>query len=108
MNLLSKISELGNIQSEIQSKKKEIEEYEKKLWQIKNREKKLRKMISNEERRMRTHRLIERGAILESFIGNANELSNEEIKNILMVAFQNERVEEKIKSIKESRLIKDD
>ena len=32
-------------------------------------------MASIEERKKRTHRLIERGAILESFIEDASELS---------------------------------
>ena len=36
--------------------------------EVKNQEKKLKKMASLEERKKRTHRLIERGAILESFI----------------------------------------
>ncbi|ERJ21323.1 hypothetical protein UNSW3_1773 [Campylobacter concisus UNSW3] len=34
------------------------------------------------------HRLIERGAILESLIEGASEKSNEEIKAILQRAFQ--------------------
>ena len=46
----------------------EKEKYEKQLSQLKNQEKKLKKMASLEERKKRTHRLIERGAILESFI----------------------------------------
>ena len=49
-------------------KKEEKEKYEKQLSQLKNQEKKLKKMASLEERKKRTHRLIERGAILESFI----------------------------------------
>lgn len=39
----------------------------KKLEQLKNREKKLRRITSNQERKRRTHLLIERGAMLESF-----------------------------------------
>ena len=34
------------------------------------------------------HRLIEHGAILESFIEGASEKSNEEIKDILQKVFQ--------------------
>ncbi|BBM56645.1 hypothetical protein JMUB4039_0623 [Leptotrichia trevisanii] len=40
-------------------------------------------MASIEGRKKRTHRLIERGAILESFIDRASEKSNEEIKEII-------------------------
>ncbi|WP_455906129.1 DUF3847 domain-containing protein [Fusobacterium polymorphum] len=48
----------------------------------------MRKRVSLEERKKRNHRLIERGAILESFIEGASEKSNEEIKAILQRAFQ--------------------
>ena len=59
-----------------------------KLSQLKNQEKKIRKQTSLEERKKRNHRLIERGAILESLIEGASEKSNEEIKAILQRAFQ--------------------
>ena len=45
-------------------------------------------MASITERKKRNHRLIERGAILESLIEGASEKSNEEIKAILQRAFQ--------------------
>lgn len=61
-------TELEKVKAEIESKKEEKEKYEKQLSQLKNQEKKLKKMASLEERKKRTHRLIERGAILESFI----------------------------------------
>ncbi|MGF7405121.1 DUF3847 domain-containing protein [Campylobacter concisus] len=48
----------------------------------------MRKQTSLEERKKRNHRLIERGAILESLIEGASEKSNEEIKAILQRAFQ--------------------
>ena len=55
--------------------------------QLENREKKLKRIASKEERNKRTKRLIERGAILESFIENADEYSNKEIKEILEKLF---------------------
>ena len=61
-------TELEKVKAEIESKKEEKEKYEKQLSLLKNQEKKLKKMASLEERKKRTHRLIERGAILESFI----------------------------------------
>lgn len=42
----------------------------------------------DEQRRSRTHRLIERGAILESFIPNAADMDNEQIKSILSAVFK--------------------
>jgi hypothetical protein len=45
-------------------------------------------MASIEGGKKRTHRLIERGAILESLIEGASEKGNEEIKEILQRAFR--------------------
>lgn len=81
-------TELENVKAEIESKQEEKEKYEKKLAQLKNQEKKLKRMASIAERKKRNHRLIERGAILESFIEGASEKTNEEIKDILQKAFR--------------------
>ena len=51
--------------------------------QIKNEEKLLIQKHKTEERKVRTRRLIERGAILESLIENATELTNDQITTIL-------------------------
>ena len=85
---MSKKNELPKVKSEIKMKENELEKYEKKLVQLKNQEKKIRKQASFEERKKRNHRLIERGAILESFIEGASDKTNEEIKDILQKAFQ--------------------
>ncbi|WP_207737094.1 DUF3847 domain-containing protein [Roseburia faecis] len=71
MIFMNNKTELEKVKAEIESKKEEKEKYEKQLSQLKNQEKKLKKMASLEERKKRTHRLIERGAILESFIEGA-------------------------------------
>ena len=76
------------MKAEIESKEEEKEKYKKKLSQLKNQEKKLKRMASIAERKKRNHRLIERGAILESFIDGASEKTNEEIKDILQKAFR--------------------
>ena len=68
MIFMNNKTELEKVKAEIESKKEEKEKYEKQLSQLKNQEKKLKKMASLEESKKRTHRLIERGAILESFI----------------------------------------
>lgn len=66
-----------------------------KLIQLKNQGKKLEKTASIKERKKRTHRLIERGAILESFIEDASELSGSEIKAILEKVFSKNKDEGK-------------
>ena len=81
-------TELQKVKSEIELKENELEKYEKKVMQLKNQEKKIIKRASLEERKKRNHRLIERGAILESFIKGASEKSNQEIKAILQRTFQ--------------------
>lgn len=81
-------TELEKVKAEIESKQEEKEKYENKLAQLRNREKELKKMASLKERKKRNHRLIERGAILESFIEGANDKTNEEIKDILQKAFR--------------------
>lgn len=81
-------TELQKVKAEIESKQEQKETYEKKLVQLQNREKQLKKMASIKERKKRNHRLIERGAILESFVEGASDKSNEEIKNILQKLFQ--------------------
>ena len=87
MDMKNNRTELQKVKSEIELKENELEKYEKKLVQLKNQEKKIRKRASLEERKKRNHRLIERGAILESFIPNAQGYSNQEIKNILQELF---------------------
>ena len=81
-------TELQKVKAEIESKQEEKEKYEKKLAQLQNRKKELKKMASLKDIKKRNHRLIERGAILESFIEGASDKTNEEIKDILQKAFQ--------------------
>ena len=88
MDMKDNRTELQKVKSEIELKENELEKYEKKLVQLKNQEKKIRKQASLEVRKKRNHRLIERGAILESFIEGASRKSNQEIKAILQRIFQ--------------------
>ena len=55
------------------------EQYENHLKQLLSTQKEL-------ERKARTHRLIERGLLVESMIDGAADLTNEQIKSILTVA----------------------
>ena len=91
MDMKDNRTELQKVKSEIELKENELEKYEKKLVQLKNQEKKIRKQARLEERKKRNHRLIERGAILESFIEGASEKSNEEINDILQKHFEEDK-----------------
>ncbi len=64
----------------------EIEVGKKKIRQLENREKMLRQKLSKEERRTRSHRLIVRGAIFESIVPEAKDMTDEEAAVLLWLA----------------------
>lgn len=80
---------LNQVKDEIENLLDEKEKCELELEQLKNQEKKIKRQISQRERKKRTKRLIERGAILESYIEGAEEKSNKEIIEILDKVFLN-------------------
>ena len=72
----------------------EIEDGKKKIRQFENREKMLRQKLSKEERRTRSHRLIVRGAVFESIVPEANDMTGEEAAALLRLALTSEPVRE--------------
>ena len=66
-----------------QPPKEERQEVLKEIRQLENRKKILENKQRNEERRVRTRRLIERGAILEGIFPLASSLSGAEVKAFL-------------------------
>ena len=77
------MKKLEQIRQESKEIKDKIDDTEERLRQLKNQEKKILKQDIVKRRKERTHRLITRGAILESLIENAEELTDEEIKILL-------------------------
>ena len=75
----------------------EIEDRKKKIRQFENREKMLRQKLSKEERRTRSHRLIVRGAVFESIVPEAKNMSDEEAATLLGLALTSEPVREYLK-----------
>ena len=69
--------------------------------QLTNKKKRLILEQKQAERKKRTKRLIERGAILESVIGNAEELSNKQLQTLLIEIFSSESVRAKVKNFRE-------
>ena len=69
--------------------KAELDRLTKKEMQDKHKLDMLKNRYKEEKRRSRNHRLIERGAILESFIPNVESYTNEQIKHIIKIAFGN-------------------
>ena len=64
----------------------ELEAAQKQLRQYQNREKMLKRKLSVEERRIRTHRLCARGGYLESIVPELIAMTDEEAKDYLYYA----------------------
>lgn len=79
----------------------QIAKAEEQIKQLNNKKKRLISEQKQAERKKRTKRLIERGAILESIIGNAEELSNEQLQTLLIEIFSSEFAKGKIKNFRE-------
>ena len=80
----------------------EIEDGKKKIRQLENREKMLRQKLSKEERRIRSHRLIVRGAVFESIVPEAKNMTDEEAAARLRLALTSEPAREYLKKRAES------
>jgi len=65
------------------NKTEKIVGIENRIEQLQNQKKQLIQKQKSAERKARTKRLIERGAILESLIDGAEELTNDQITHIL-------------------------
>lgn len=74
-----------------------IEDGQKKIRQFENREKMLRQKLSREERRERNHRLIVRGAVFESIVPEAKDMTDEETAALLRLALTSEPAREYLK-----------
>ena len=72
------------ITTQAKQKKDGREEVLKEIRQLENRQKILENKQRNEERKARTRRLIERGAILEGIFPLASNLSGAEVKAFLI------------------------
>ena len=81
----------------------EIEDGKKKIQQFENREKMLRQKLSKEERRTRSHRLIVRGAVFESVVPEAKNMTDEEAAALLRLALTSEPAREFLKKTSRKR-----
>ena len=96
------MKKLDQIRQESKEIKDKINYTEERLRQLKNQEKKILKQDIIKRRKERTHRLITRGAILESLIENAEELTDEEIKILLEEATKTKEFKETLKIMREN------
>lgn len=80
----------------------QIKKTEEQIAQLTNKKKRLMSEQKKEERKKRTKRLIERGAILESVIGNAEDFTNEQIQTLLIEIFSADFVRAKVEKLRQS------
>ncbi len=82
----------------------QIEMQKLRLDQCRNRSKvrnqREKKYLAEKDRKERTHRLIERGAILESFIDDPTDFSNEDIKAIVAKALNTDHMQRYIAELR--------
>lgn len=78
----------------------QIAKVNEQIKQLNNKKKTLLSKQNEEKRKQRAHRLIERGAILEKAIGNAETLSNEQIQAFLIDVFSSESARAKIENLR--------
>lgn len=76
-----------------------IAKAEEEIRQLQNKKRRLLNQKKNEERKARTHRLIERGAILESLLERPEQYENEQIKELLEVALRSAQAREHLGKI---------
>ena len=81
----------------------QIAKAEEEIRQLQNRRRKLLNQKKDEERKARTHRLIERGAILESLLEEPEQYTNEQIKHVLETVLRTPQAQEFLRRIKAQR-----
>ena len=86
----------------IESVTEQIAKIENGIRQGENKIKRLEQKNHQQERSDRTRRLIQRGAILESFVPNAVHFSNEQIKTLLEYALGTDTAKEIISDYAEA------
>lgn len=80
----------------------EQEKTEKRIHYLENEGKRLRSTISTLNRKERTHRLCTRGGMLEGFLGKPNDISDEQVYELLKIAFRQDEVKTTLSLILQS------
>ena len=81
-------AKIEKVRAEITKTTQELADAERELERLEHKSARLTQSLSAQERKARTRRLIERGAIAESFVDNAETLTNDEFKAVLSRAFR--------------------
>ena len=87
---MKKENTLQEVQEQIFELQEEREKCDVKLKQLQNQGKQLEKLANEKERKRRSHRLIQRGLIVERVIKNPLIFTNDEIEELLKVVTHTE------------------
>lgn len=82
--------------------KRTSEDIQREIDQLKNRKKEVLAQEKTRARKLRTKRLIERGAILEQYIEDAEHYTNDEVQEIVKYALNTPYVREYIRKLRAS------
>jgi hypothetical protein len=80
-------AKIEKVRAEQEQTRAALANAERELQQLEHKAARVANAYSKETRKSRTHRLIERGAIAESFVPDAKMLTNDEFKTVLARAF---------------------
>ncbi len=83
----------------------EMERSEKQLHYWRDQEKILRHRVSELTRRERTNRLCIRAGMLESFLEKPDQMTNEQVMELLKIAFRQPEVMKTLKEMLESEAV---
>ena len=79
--------------------RKTSEDIQKQIEQLKNQKKEVLAKERAQARKERTRRLIQRGAILEQYLDNAEDLTNEDVESIVKYAFNTQYVRDLVRGL---------
>ena len=79
--------------------RKTSENIQRKIEQLKNQKKEVLAKERAQARKERTRRLIQRGAILEQYLDNAEDLTNEDVESIVKYAFNTPYVRDSVRGL---------
>lgn len=79
--------------------RKTSEDIQKQIEQLKNQKKEVLAKERAQARKERTRRLIQRGAILEQYLDNAEDLTNEDVESIVKYAFNTPYVRDLVRGL---------
>ena len=80
--------------------KRTSEDIQREIEQLKNRKKEVLAQEKNRARKLSTKRLIERGAILEQYIEDAEHYTNDEVQEIVRYALNTPYAREYIRKLR--------